>query len=223
MTRSWRGRSRRSKGSIVTRSVSIACRRPEPSVIGPRRAMRVSKAVGQSSSVPRRRPIRWVVSGMRSFRSAEAGQMVRDLGAPRRPVVRHIVAPEVELVADVLVAQALGEAQRALERSGRVLPAALPAHEQETDARAQPVEVLAREVRDGVDRAVEVRLVAPLAPCVAPARRVVVPGQADGEWEQVGALEREVRGVVAAEAAAGGEDLGETAAIAVDPRDDLAE
>src|SRR3954453_14036694 len=168
MTRSWRGRSRRSKGSIVTRSVSMVCRRPAPSVIGPRRAMSVSKAVGQSSSVPRSRPIKCVVSVIRSFRSAEAGQVVGDLRAPRGPVVRDVVAPEGELVADALVAQALGEAHRTVERAGRVLPLALPADEEQAHARAQPVEVLAAEVGDVVDRAVEVGLVAARAPCVAP-------------------------------------------------------
>src|SRR3954469_19868322 len=206
MTRSWRGRSRRSKGSIVTRSVAIAWRRPEPSVIGPRRAMRVSKAVGQSSSVPRSRPIRWVVSVMRSFRSAEAGQMVRDLRAPRRPVVRDVVAPEVELVADVLVAQAFGETQGAVEGAGRVLPLPLTADEQQAHARAQPLEVVAVEVGDVVDRAVEVRFVAAVAPGVAPVGRVVAAREAQREREEVAALEREVRGVVAPEAAPGRHD-----------------
>src|SRR6185436_18232685 len=163
MTRSWRGRSRRSNGSIVTRSVSITWRSPAPSVTGPRQRTSVSKAAGQSSSVPRSRPIRCVVSGigvLPVLRSAEAGQMVGDLGAPRRPVVRDVVAPEVELVTQILFAEALGETQRALERPRRVLPHALAAHEQEAHARAQPVEVVAVEVRDVVDRAVEVRLLA---------------------------------------------------------------
>src|SRR4051812_12736818 len=201
MTRSWRGRSRRSNGSIVTRSVSIVCAVPAPSVTGPSRPMSVSNAAGQSSSVPRSSPMRCLVSVMRSFRSAEAGEMVGDLRAPRRPVVRDVVAPQVELVADVLVAQALGEAQRALERAGRVLPPALAADEQQAHARAQPLEVIAVEVGDVVDGAVEVRLVAALAPGVAPRRRVVAARQAQGERERVGALQREVRRVVAAEAA----------------------
>src|SRR3954468_8498279 len=179
MTRSWRGRSRRSNGSIVTRSVSMVCRRPPPSVIGPRRAISVSKAVGQSSSVPSSRPMRCVVSSvMQSFRSAEAGQVMGDLRTPRRPVVRDVVAPQVELVTDLLVAETLGETQRAVQRAGRVLPLALPADEQEADARPQPVEVVAAEVRDVLDRAVEVRLVAAVAPGVAPVRRVVAARQA---------------------------------------------
>src|SRR3954464_4886092 len=149
--------------------------------------------------------------------------MVGDLRAPRRPVVRDVVAPEIELVADALLAQALGEAQRAVERAGGVLPAALPADEQQAHARPQPVEVVAVEVRHVVDRAVEVRLVPALARGVAPGRRVVAARQADGEREEVGALEGEVSGVVAAEAAAGRDDLRAAAAVAVDPRDDLLE
>src|SRR3954447_6010667 len=154
MTRSWRGRSRRSNGSIVTRSVSMRCSVPAPSVTGPRRRMSVSNAVGQSSSVPSRRPIRWVVAVIAAPFSAEAGQMVGDLRAPGGPVVRDVAAPQVELVADALLRQALGEPQRAGQGARRALPAALPAHEQQADSRAQPLEVVAVEVRDVVHRAV---------------------------------------------------------------------
>jgi hypothetical protein len=51
-------------------------------------------------------------------------------GAPRRPVVRDVVAPEVELVADALLASSAASAS-VLERAGRVLPLALAADEQQ--------------------------------------------------------------------------------------------
>src|SRR4051794_7278292 len=192
MTRSWRGRSRRSNGSIVTRSVSMRCSVPAPSVTGPRRRISVSNAVGQSSSVPSRRPIRWLAEVMASSFSAEAGQVVGDLRAPGGPVVRDVVALQVELVADALLGQAPAGQERARQRAGGVLPLALAADQQQADPRAQPLEVVAVEVRDVVDRAVEVALLAALAPAVAPPGRVVGARQAHGEREQVGALEGEV-------------------------------
>ena len=77
-------------------------------------------------------------------------------------------------------------------------------------------------VLEVVQRVVEVHGLAALAP-PAPGRRVVVAREAEGEREQVGALEREVRGVIAAEAAAGRQDLLGRAAVGVDPRDHLLE
>jgi hypothetical protein len=76
------------------------------------------------------------------------------------------------------------------------------AHQQQAQPAAQPVQVLAVQMLDVVDRVVEVRLLAALAPAV-PGRRVVVAGQADGQREDVGALEREVDRVKGAEADAG--------------------
>ena len=87
---------------------------------------------------------------------------------------------------------------------------------------AQPVEVVAVQVRDVVDRVVEVGRLAALAPAV-PRRRVVVAGQADREREQVGALEREVDGVEGAEADAERGDVLRAAAVVVDERHDLVE
>src|SRR6476619_4302500 len=133
------------------------------------------------------------------------------------------MAPEVEFVPDLLVAQALGEPQRAVERARRVLPLALAADEHQAQPRAQPAEVVAVEIADVVDRAVEIRLVAALAPRVAPGRRVVAAREAQREREEVGALEGEVRRVVGAEAAPGGDDLRAAAAVAVDPGHDLLE
>src|ERR687888_709648 len=106
---------------------------------GATRAISVSYAADQSSSVPSSSPIRWV--GISS--SHEAWQMVGDLALPRRPVVRHVVTPQVELVPDPLPREDAGESLRALERPGRVLPHALAADEQQVDLRAQPVQVLA--------------------------------------------------------------------------------
>src|ERR687894_3259925 len=57
MTSAWRGRARRSNGSIVTRSVVSSWRSP-PWSIGPVRATSVSNASDQSSSVPSSSPIR---------------------------------------------------------------------------------------------------------------------------------------------------------------------
>src|SRR4051794_37801961 len=122
---------------------------------GPSRETRASNAPGQSSSVPRSKPMR--------RNSDKAGEMMRDLRPPRRPVVRHVVSPEVELVANVLLAENPCEPLRRLERTRRVLPLTLSAHEHEGRARAQPVEVLALQVLHVVQRVVEVDGVAALA------------------------------------------------------------
>ena len=138
--------------------------------------------------------------------SAEPWQMMSELRTPRRPIVRDVVPPEVQLVADALLREQGGEALRALQRAGRVLPLALPADEQQADAAAQPLEVVAAGVLEVVDRVVEVRRLAALAPRV-PGGRVVVARQAEREREEVGALEREVDRVVGAEADAERRDL----------------
>src|SRR3954468_6326823 len=133
MTSEYRGFARRSNGSLKMRCVASS--RPPT---GPRRETRASNAPGQSSSVPRSNPMRRA--------SDKAGEMMRDLRAPRRPVVRHVVSPEVELMGKALLAEQPREPLRRLECAGRVLPLALSADEHEGRARAQPVEVLAVEV-----------------------------------------------------------------------------
>src|SRR5438105_15024944 len=131
--------------------------------------------------------------------------MMRDLRAPRRPVVWDVVAPEVELVPDALLGEESGEAAGRLERARRVLPLPLTADEDQGDAASQPVEVVAAEVDDVVHRVREVDGVA--APAPAAGRDVVDAAQADGEREEVGPLEGEVRGVGRAEARAGEDAL----------------
>src|SRR4029079_4842208 len=101
-----------------------------------------------SSSVPSSSPIKRALD--------KAGQMMRDLRAPRRPVVRHVVPPEVELVPDRLLAEDPREPLRRLERARRALPLPLAADEEERRARAQPVEVVALQVLDVVHRVVEI-------------------------------------------------------------------
>ena len=121
--------------------------------------------------------------------------------------MRDVVPPQVELVADAL----LGEQRRRgawCDSSEPVVSSHWPWPQ--TSSRlsrdAQPVEVVAAEVRDVVDRVVEVGRLAALAPAV-PGGRVVVARHADREREQVGALEREVDGVEGAEADAERDDL----------------
>ena len=115
-----------------------------------------------------------------------------------------------------------GEPLRAVQRAGRVLHIPCPQTTLHADPAAQPVEVVAAEVGHVVDRVVEVRRRAALAPAV-PAGRVVVARAADGEAEQVRPLEREVDRVVGAEADAERGELGGPAAVVVDERDDLVE
>ena len=116
--------------------------------------------------------------------------MVCELRAPRRPVVRDVVAPQVELVAQPLFLQQPGEALGALERAGGVLPLALAADEDHAGAGAQPLEVVAVQVADVVGGVVEVDGVAALAP--ADGGDVVDAAVADREREDVGPLEREL-------------------------------
>ena len=83
--------------------------------------------------------------------------MVGDLGAPGRPVVRDVVAPQVQLVADALLGEHPGEPLR-----GRAARPVVSSHWPwpQTSSRlsrdAQPLEVVAAEMRDVVDRVVEV-------------------------------------------------------------------
>src|SRR5579885_2644358 len=119
---------------------------------GPRRATSASNAAGQSSSVPSSRPITKSLTRA----SQEPRQMMRDLPPPRRPVVRHVVTPQVELVPDPLLREQRREAAGGLERAGRVLPLALAAHEQQRRRTAQPLEMVAVQMHDVVHRVVEV-------------------------------------------------------------------
>src|SRR3954453_10159520 len=123
------------------------------------------------------------------------------------------MSPQVELATDALGLEQLGEATRADERPGGVLPLALSADEQDADLPAQPVQVVALEVRDVVHRVVEVGGLAALAPAV-PGGGVVAAGHADGEREHGGALARKVGGVERAEAAPPDDDLAAAAAAA---------
>src|SRR5205823_371775 len=124
-------------------------------------------------------------------------QMMSDLRTPRRPVVRRILAPDVELVPDALLGEERGEAVRLLERPGRVLPRTPADDEQQADLRAQPVQMVAAETGDVVGRVVEVDGVAAFAP--ADGRDVVDVRQAEGQREEVAAAEGEVGGVEGAE------------------------
>src|SRR5690348_6600907 len=95
-----------------------------------------SNARGQSSSVPSSSPIRCSCS-------RKARQMMSDLGPPRGPVVRGVLAPHVELVPEALLRKQRGEPVRLVERSGRVLPGAATDDEDEVGLRAEPLEMVA--------------------------------------------------------------------------------
>ncbi len=98
---------------------------------------------------------------------------------------------------------------------GSVSHGALANGEHEVDPAAQPLEVVAVEVRDVVARVREVRRVPAVAPGV-PLGRVVVAALADRDREQVATGEREVEGVVGAEAAAGHDHLGDARGVLAD-------
>ena len=143
--------------------------------------------------------------------------MMSELRAPRRPVVGHVVPPEVELMTNSLARQQIGERARAVQCAGRVLPLTLAADQHHAHARAQPVEMVAAEVLEVVHRVVEVGGVAALAPR-APVRGVVAARHAQRDREEVGPAQREVRRVVRAEARARGNDV--AARVVVDERRD---
>ncbi len=121
---------------------------------------------------------------------------------------------------ELLVCEQRGKLLRARQRAGGVLPLPLAADEEQADPPAQPVQVLAVQVGDVVHGIVEVGGGAALAPAV-PGRRIIVAGKAQGQREQVGSLEREVRRVERAQAAPEGRDVGAAAAIFGDPRHHL--
>src|SRR6476646_11442693 len=164
---------------------------------GPSRETSASNARGQSSSVPISNPIRCSAISCNPPRSWEPWQMMRDLASPRRPVVRDVVAPEVDLAGDALLVEQRAEAPRRVERAGRVLPLPLSADEQDRDVIPQPAQVVAAQVRDVVHRVVEVDGIALLAPALN--RDVVHAAHADREREEVGPLEAEVGRVVGPE------------------------
>src|SRR5437660_253868 len=120
---------------MVTRTLRIRCAVPASSVTGPSRRTSASKARGQSSSVPSNSPMMCSTSDTAppngNRESAEAGEMVGELPAPGRPVVRDIVAPQVQLVPDPFVGKESGDVPRRVERAGGVLPLALPADQQD--------------------------------------------------------------------------------------------
>ena len=105
--------------------------------------------------------------------SAEPRQMMRELGAPRWPVVRQRHTPTGRAHTGCPWSGAAREPPGGLERAGGVLPLALPADDQHAELSPQPVEVVAIEVADVVHRVVEVRGVTALAPAV-PGGGVVV-------------------------------------------------
>src|SRR3990170_4956320 len=98
----------------------------------------ISNAVGQSSSVPSNIPIRCFLSIVPPSPLDESWQMMRDLVAPRRPVVRYVIPPKVQVVLDALLGQSGCEPLRRLERSGRVFPLTLAAYEDEVRLGSQP-------------------------------------------------------------------------------------
>src|SRR5687768_1932594 len=89
---------------------------------------------------------------------------MRQLCAPRRPVVRELGAPGVELAANSLLVQPPGELLRADPRARSVLPLAAADDEHDAQLRAQPLEVVAVQLPDVVHGVVEVDGVAALAP-----------------------------------------------------------
>ena len=107
----------------------------------------------------------------------EFAQIIRKHLSPPDPVVGDVVAPDVQLVRDVLLREQARQLAGAGLRPGGVLPHALAAHEREVDVMAQPGQVVAVQVRDVRGGVLEIQRVALLAPAV-PGRRVVVPGQA---------------------------------------------
>src|SRR5580698_1975827 len=98
--------------------------------------------------------------------SAEPGQVMSQLSPPGWPVVRHIGSPQVQFVRNLPPGQQGGEMPGASQRAGRVLPLALAADQQQTDPLPEPVQVLAAQVNDVVDRVVEVGRQAALPPAI---------------------------------------------------------
>src|SRR3954465_4871212 len=100
--------------------------------------------------------------------------MVRNLLLPPVPVVCGVVAPDVQVVRDALLAEQAAHLPRGGQRAGRVgLPRTLADNEYDVEPLAQPVEVVAVQGGEVVGGVGEVRRLAALAPA-APCRRVVV-------------------------------------------------
>src|ERR1700748_2421586 len=102
---------------MVIRSQSKVCRVPPAPSTGPTRRRISSNALGQSSSVPSSNPIRCLEAVTIDLHSAESWQVMGELGAPGRPVVRHVEAPQVELMPDALAGEEVGEPSGAGQRS----------------------------------------------------------------------------------------------------------
>src|SRR5215203_3392624 len=129
MTSSYRGLYRRSNGSIVIRSTSYACSCPAESVTGPIRRSNVSKAAGQSSSVPSNSPIKCFSMPASSSVVSKAWQVVGKLSPPPWPIVRYVETPQVYLMGDAFVGEQPAKSFGAYQRTSGVLPHSLPAHQ----------------------------------------------------------------------------------------------
>src|SRR5947209_18098221 len=120
MTRECFGRYRRLNGSMVTRTLRNRCADPAWSRSGPSRPTSVSNARGQSSSVPSSNPMMCSTSDIDRLLT-EPRQVVGELCAPGRPVVRDVVPPQVQLMFDALVGEQPGHALGGRQRTGGVL------------------------------------------------------------------------------------------------------
>ena len=215
MTRSWRGLARRSNGSMVTRSTSIAVRRRRRRRSPARAAARSPRT--RSASPPRcRAAARSGASFGHAFSSgsteprqvvAQAARATTASRAGRRSPTRRARAGSPCSASSSANARVLGS-----DRVGSTSKAPWPTTSSRLSRSRSQSRWSPCEVADVGHRVVEVGRVALLAPGL-PGGRVVVAREAQRQREQVGVLEREVGRVVGAEAAAQGGDLHRAAAV----------
>ena len=133
--------------------------------------------------------------------------MMGQLALPPFPVMADLVAPEIEFATDALLLSMA--ASRTVDGSapvGWVSQAPCPTTSK-IDNRPATIQMITVQVRHVVGRIGEVRGIAAVAPR-APGADVVVAGQPDGQWCQIGPLQGEVHRVVGPEAAAERDQLG---------------
>src|SRR5215213_2592442 len=136
---------------------------------------------------------------------------------PGRPVVRHVVSPEVEIVRNAFLRQHAGEAAG----SARVFVSALPRDYVNLALLAKQVEVVIAHVRQVIHRVVEVDVLVEVIAVIITAN-VERAAHRDHPVEEVGPAKQLIGAVERAEARARGDYARAAPAAVPDVRHDLA-
>lgn len=137
-------------------------------------------------------------------------------GAPRGPVVGPFVAPHREFVRDAFCHEETGK----IARGAGILITALSRGDKDVTFVVERIQVFAAEVRDVLDRIVEIDVVVVVI-AVHIVTNVIITAHGDGARKQVGTAKELVGGVIRAERRACRNDADATPTRVPDVGDDL--